>query len=299
MIEITPVVFTSNGVPLAGRFYRDTTSLAQTRPTVIVTGSWLTVKEQMAHRYAEQLAARGFTAFTFDFAGFGESDGVPRQTEMPARKIADIIAAAAFVDTQSFVTRGGVGYLAICASAQYALAAIARGAAIRAFAAVAGWFHDAGSVAGFYGGEPGVQQRLAWSRRATLAWLADRELELAPAYAVGDEHAGMFFELPYYAEAERGAVPEWKNEMAVMSWQHWLAFDGLRAGDDVRVPTLLVHSDGCVFPDHVRQLHARLGTAARLAWIDSGTQIDFYDQPAQVDAALAAVTEHFRRELAE
>lgn len=294
MVEIIPVVFTSNGVPLSGRFYRDTTSLATSQPTVIVTGSWLTVKEQMAHTYAEKLAARGYTVFTFDFAGFGESGGEPRQLELPARKIADIVAAASYVDTMSFVAKGGVGYVGICASAQYALAAIARGAAIRAFASVAGWFHDAASVAGFYGGEPGVQLRLERARKAVQAYVARREVEMAPAYAAGDDRAGMFFELPYYAERSRGVVPEWKNEMAVMSWLHWLAFDGLRAGAAVRVPTLFVHSDGCVFPDHVRGLAQTMGTHAQLHWRPDGGQIDYYDVPAYVDAAIAAIDEHLR-----
>ena len=51
--------------------------------------------------------------------------------------------------SMSFVTRGGVGHVGICASAQYALAAIARGARIRSFVSIAGWYHDAESVATF------------------------------------------------------------------------------------------------------------------------------------------------------
>ena len=48
----------------------------------------------MADTYAAALAERGYTAITFDFAGFGRSGGGPRQVELPNRKIADIIAAA-------------------------------------------------------------------------------------------------------------------------------------------------------------------------------------------------------------
>ncbi len=32
-------------------------------------------------------------------------------------------------------------------------------------------------------------------------------------------------ELDYYANPRRGAVPEWKNEMAERSWLFWLTFD--------------------------------------------------------------------------
>jgi alpha/beta superfamily hydrolase len=36
----------------------------------------------MPDLYARQLADLGYTAFTFDFSGFGESEGEPRQAEM-------------------------------------------------------------------------------------------------------------------------------------------------------------------------------------------------------------------------
>ena len=97
----------------------------------------------MARTYALRLAEQGITAFTFDFTGFGKSGGAPRQLELPARKIADIAAAADFLSTMSFVTKGGVGHVGICASAQYTLAAIARGAGFRSFVSIAGWYHDA------------------------------------------------------------------------------------------------------------------------------------------------------------
>ena len=135
------VMFFSGGTALAGRFFLPADAkLARPRPCIIATGSWLTVKEQMAQLYA----VHGVYHFIFDFAGFGQSSGEPRQLEHPVRKIADIIAAVEFVRTMSFVDADAVGYLGICASAQYAMAAAARGAKLRTLASVAGWFHDAG-----------------------------------------------------------------------------------------------------------------------------------------------------------
>jgi len=71
MIDETPVIFHSHGVPLSGRFLRNTRSLQDQQPAVIVMGSGLTVKEQMAMTYGWKLAEAGYTAFIFDFAGFG------------------------------------------------------------------------------------------------------------------------------------------------------------------------------------------------------------------------------------
>ena len=104
-----PMVFPADGASLVGRVYRNVDDLVTPQPAVVVTGAWLTVKEQMARTYALRLAEQGITAFTFDFTGFGQSGGAPRQLELPARKIADIAAAADFLSTMSFVREGGVG----------------------------------------------------------------------------------------------------------------------------------------------------------------------------------------------
>jgi uncharacterized protein len=95
MIE-TPVIFPSGSVMLSGLFVRNTPDFATRQFGVSVTGSWLTVKEQMAMTYARRLAARGYAAFVFDFAGFGQSQGEPRQAEIPTRKIATSAPPRAF-----------------------------------------------------------------------------------------------------------------------------------------------------------------------------------------------------------
>jgi uncharacterized protein len=296
MLTETPILFHSRGVPLVGRFFRNVDNLVDRQPAVVVTGSWLTVKEQMPTVYGRRLAELGYTAFVFDFAGFGESGGTPRQAEMPARKMADIAAAHELVSTLSFVEPGGAGHLAICASAQYTLAAIARGVPVRSFASVAGWYHDAASVATFYGGTEGVALRLERAREAVQRFAESGEATIVPAYEAGNDRAGMSFRLDYYGNSSRGAVPAWKNEMAEMTWLYWLTFDGLSGADRVATPTLLVHGDGCVLPEHVKQIHARLQGPKELVWTE-GDQVDFYDLPDHVDRAMSPVADWFGRTL--
>ena len=62
---------------------------------------------------------------------------------------------------------------------------------------------------------------------------------------------------------------------------YWLTFYGLAGARDAATPTVFVHSDGCVLSDNVRAVAAAM-PAAELVW--DGSQIDFYDQPAQVDS---------------
>jgi uncharacterized protein len=291
-----PVVFVSDGVTVAGRVYRHGSDVTERQPGVLVSGSWLTVKEQMADRYARELAARGYTAITFDFTGFGESGGEPRQLEVPVRKVADMTAAARWASRLSFLRPGGLGYLAICSSAAYTLAAIAQGAPITAYASVAGWYHDLTSVAPFYGGDAGVRRRLEWGQEATERYLRTGELVTVPAYEPGNERAGMSLVLDYYGDPRRGAIAQWRNEMALMTWSTWLPFDGLASAPGVSAPTLFVHSDGCVFPENIGVLRKRLAGPVEVAWGEGG-QIDFYDQPAQVAFAMAAIDAHFGKYL--
>jgi uncharacterized protein len=285
VIHTYSIPFWSHGTRLAGRVFRNTDNPDVRQPGIIVTGSWLTVKEQMPEVYATRLARRGYTAFTFDFSGFGESAGEPRQTEVPDRKIGDLIAAADFVSTLAMVEPDTLGHLAVCASAQYGLEAIARGSCVARFISVAGWFHDPASVAPFYGGAAGVTARLAIAARAIDRYTVTGTVDEVPAYKVGDPDAGMSFELDYYGNPSRGARPQWKNAMGAMSWWYWLTYDGLRAARKVRVPALFVHSDGCVFPDNVRAVYARLQGPKQLEWL-AGGQTDFYDRPEQVEGAV-------------
>jgi fermentation-respiration switch protein FrsA (DUF1100 family) len=287
VIHRTTLPFFHGGLRLVGRLFRNTDRLDARQPGVIVTGSWLTVKEQMPELYATRLAERGYAAFTFDFAGFGESDGDPRQAEIPDRKVADLMAAADYLSTLSFVEPDSLTHLAICASAQYGLAALARGSRVARFVSVAGWYHDIVSVAPFYGGLSGVAARLDAARVAIERHASSGTIDMVPAYKAGDPAAGMFFELDYYGNTTRGAVPAWKNQMATMSWWYWLTFDGLRAADRVSTPTLLVHGDGCVLPENARSVHSRLRGPKHLVWVEGG-QTDFYDQPAQVELAVNA-----------
>jgi hypothetical protein len=254
------------------------------------------VKEQMPSTYARKLAAAGYSAFVFDFSGFGESRGDPRQAELPARKIDDIVSAVTFLRTVAFVDPERIGHLAICASAQYALRALGNGVPVRSFVSVAGWYHDPPSVAPFYGGGPGVALRLDRGRAALERYAHSGDVVMAPAYRDGDDRAGMHFRLDYYGQAERGAIPAWKNEMAEMTWVHWLTFDGLSAASRVATPTMFVHADDCVFPDHVRRVHEQLSGPKELVWT-RGNQIDFYDQPVQVNTAMEAATGWFERTL--
>ncbi|GAA2752389.1 alpha/beta hydrolase [Kitasatospora cinereorecta] len=290
------VGFDGDGAALTGTLYRP--AAAQGRlPAVVVTGSWLTVKEQMAGLYARRLAEAGFAALAFDFAGFGESGGLPRQLESPARKIRDIRDAVTFLAGHDGVDPARIGALGICASSGYTAVNAAEDPRVRSLALVAPWLHDAALVREIYGGEEGVRQKLDAGLAAARGHERGEPVRYVPAVSTTDPDAAMYGPFEYYLDERRGAVPAWDNRFAVMSWPQWLTFDPHPAAGRITAPTLLVHSRDGAIPQGAEKFHADLAGPKRLVWL-SGTQFDFYDRHATVAEAVALAARHFADALA-
>jgi hypothetical protein len=256
------------------------------------------VKEQMSGLYAQKLAEQGFAALAFDFRFFGESGGEPRQYESPQAKILDIKNAAAFLQSVPAIDRDRIGGLAVCASAGYMAHAIAQGAGIKSFATVAAWMHDPQTIPGVYGGEEGVRQRIELGLAARQKYEQTGEIEYVPAHSETDPQAAMYSKVDYYSNPTRGAISEWMNQFAVMSWSEWLQFDALAAAPQVKVPTLFVHSDNSALPDNVRKFYNDMPGSKELFWTQ-GQHADFYDKEPYVTTAVQAVAEHFKDTLSD
>ena len=100
----------------------------------------------------------------------------------------------------------------------------------------------------------------------------------------------------YYGTA-RGAVPNYKNEFAVMSREQTLPWDAQVAAPNIRVPTLMVHSEHALSPALARKFFAALGGPKQDLWLESKGQIDFYDDPVLIAAAADALAAHFGEHL--
>jgi pimeloyl-ACP methyl ester carboxylesterase len=161
---------------------------------------------------------------------------------------------------------------------------------------VAAWIHDPATAKSIYGGDEGVAKRIADARSAVAAEATGQPTRTVPACSETDESAAMYGPFDYYLNPARGAIREWANRFAVRSWEPWLTFDALSAAKRLTVPTLFVHGDGCALPHNIRAVEAAMGEQATTLWI-SGSHLDFYDQPEQVDAASSAALSHFRRTL--
>lgn len=303
--EIRKVEFDSAGATLVGHLhFPKNFEPGKKYPALIVTGSWTTVKEQMAGLYSRKFADEGFIALAFDFRNFGESEGTPRFYESPKLKVEDIQNAVSYLESVGQVDAGKIGAFAVCASAGYALEAAGQDKRIKAIATAASWLHDSEAVKLFYGGEEGVSQRIAAARAAKAKYEADGTVEYIPSISTTDKSAAMFGPFDYYLNPERGAIPEWSaDKFAVMSWEDWLTYDPMPTAARLTAPTLMIHSDGAVLPDYTKQYFANIKSEKKkLHWISSGAQppfeqFDFYDDAEKTGLSVNLATAWYKEHL--
>jgi uncharacterized protein len=293
------VTFQSGGETLVGNLYLPNNYQAGGKlPAVIISGSWTTVKEQMAADYGQRLSAQGFAAFAYDSRSFGESGGKLRSYESPSNKIVDLKNAVTFLQTVNAVDPNKISALGICAGAGYVVAAAAEDPRIKAVVAIAPWLHDPAIVNTVYGGEAKVNQMIERGRQAKTRFQQTGQGEYLLATSKTDNTAVMFGEIDYYQNPQRGAIPQWDNRFAVATWAEWLTFNPMPTARQINVPTLFIHSEKAAIPQGAKQYFAAIPTQNKqFVWLNNLTQFDFYDQAQTVSTSVNLVTQHLRSAL--
>lgn len=243
------VEFKSEGLVLTGNLHLPEIFNEQKKyKAVVVTGSWTTVKEQMADLYAVKLAKEGLVTLTFDFRNYGESEGQPRNYENPVMKAEDIKNSVEFLKTLSFVDGKNIGGLAVCASTGYMTLAVTKGADLKAINFVAPWLHNQEIARGIYGAE-NAKTLIAKSETAKKKLAETGVVEYVIAASDKDSTAAMFGPFDYYLNPKRGAIKEWGNQFALMAWKGWLEFDAITAAEKINIPVQIIHSKNAAVPN--------------------------------------------------
>ncbi len=292
-VQIQSVTFKSAENTLKGIIYRPVDSRIHGNarlPAVVVTGAWTTVKEQMAGTYARELAIRGMIALSFDFTGWGESNGNRRYVEDPVVKIHDIHEAVAFLSSRNDVDSATIYGLGICASSGYIAEVAADNDQLTKFALVAPWLHDHDLVNKIYGGVETVDMLIAESE----ARARSDTPKILVAASSSDESSPMF-QAPYYTEKDRGLISEYDNRFSVLSWKPWLTFNSHLSASRLKKPCLMVGSDGMALPAGAEAYEQATRAPLKKVWLASDiNQFDFYDRKDIVIVAVDAVANFFK-----
>lgn len=290
-VETRSVTFENEGATLSGTLYLPEGHDGSALPTVVVTGAWTSVEEQMPSVYAREMVERGFAAFTFDFRGWGKSGDLPnhvRFVESPAAKTSDIRAAFEFVSTLPEVDAARINGLGICASAGYMVDAVSGNERVDRIGLVAPWLQNAELVEAVYGGSDGVAGLINISQAAEQAGG-----QIIPA--AGPEGAeGVLMPIGgYYYEEDRGAIPAYDNKWNNAGWEGWLTYYPADHADRLSQPLAIVHSESAAIPQGVRSFLEGFAGEATLQMLEDVTQFDFYDNPEDVSRAADAMADHF------
>jgi uncharacterized protein len=287
------VFFEVDGVPVVGDLYLPAADAPHR--AVVVAGPMTSVKEQVTGVYACALAQRGFAALALDHRHYGESGGLPRQYELWMDKVHDLRVAVDWLATRSDIDASKVGLVGVCLGAGYAAWASVGHPRVRALGAVAGYYRDPTELREK---DPvGFRDKVEAGRAAREHFEATGELWTIPAVALeGDAAMTLPDTYDYYA-TRRAAVPNYRNELAVMSREHFLPFDVQAAGVEVTAPLAMVHSEKALSPAWARRFYDRVRAPKSLHWLESNNQVDFYDDPRLVRAASDHIARHLREQL--
>ena len=111
-------------------------TITKSYPAVIVAHPNGGVKEQVSGLFAQKLAEAGYISLAFDAAYQGASEGMPRQTDLPANRVEDIHAGLDFLLSVDGVDAKRVGALGICGGGGYTLQASKSDKRIKAVATI-------------------------------------------------------------------------------------------------------------------------------------------------------------------
>lgn len=182
--------------------------------------------------------------------------------------------------------------------AGYMTVAVAEDSRIKSLVTVAPWIHDTAILNTVYGGEKAVQEKINIGRVAKQKFEQTGKAEYVPAASKTNKNAPMYGEIDYYLNPQRGAIPQWDNKFAVMSWAEWLTFKPMSQAKNINVPTLFVHSEKAAIPDGARQFFNDIPSKNKsFVWLDNRTQFDFYDQEGTVNQAVAEVSKFLKKSL--
>jgi uncharacterized protein len=296
-----PATFDSAGLKLAGILHVPEGAAAPL-PAIVVGHPASGVKEQTAGLYARHLAEQGFIALTFDTGTQGESEGLPRGLEDPARRSEEFKDAVSFLSTRGEVDHGRIGALGICASGGYVIPAAAVDHRIKAVATVSA--ADVGAQ--FRSGADGKQDpaiilgmldaaaaaRTAEARGEGVASFPLFPATEAEARAGGDAH---FFEGWEYYCTDRAHHPRSAKTFTWNSVDRLAAFDPFRfIGLIAPRPLLMVVGTEAETKWMTETALASAQTPKELFWIDGATHVGLYDRPEHVGLAAARIGAFFR-----
>lgn len=254
-VNLRPVSYRNkDGIRLAANLYLPAGYQPnQSYPAIIVAHPNGGVKEQVSGLFAQKLAEHGYITLAFDAAYQGASEGLPRQTDLPANRVEDIHAGLDFLLSVDGVDASRTGALGICGGGGYTLQTAKSDKRIKAVATVS--MFNTGRVRrnGFKDGDKaGIHQRLVAASTARKKYVQTGQVDYIGQYLAGPVHltkeqleqipAGLYRDgVEYYGDTHYH--PNAQSRYTTMSLMGLMTFDVENQANLLDQPLLMVAGD--------------------------------------------------------
>ncbi|KRN28683.1 hypothetical protein IV38_GL000886 [Lactobacillus selangorensis] len=263
-------------------------NLSNNYPAIVVTGPMLSVKEQAQSVYAKHLTELGYVTLVFDGSYYGESEGTPRQQELPDIKESDNESAVDFLTSLPYVDNDRIGGLGICGSGSYMSVSGVKEPRFKAIAAVVPAISDISKspMMSFFKPEDEVK--------------ADKE-----AYENGTGELKYLNFMPRsfdegaaYYYTKRGTNPRWSNQVVAWSQLELAKYNVPNIMKDMKKPYLVITAENAWSKDSsTEDYNAVPGDNKEMHVIPEAGHFDMYDLAPYVKEAFDYIKPFFAKNL--
>ncbi len=268
----TDVEWKSNGLRIAGHLYLpDTEGPA---PGIVLCHGFAGVKELLLPAYAERFCAAGYAVVTFDYRGFGESDGEPGRL-VPEHQIEDILSAVSFLAEHPKVDANRIGLWGTSLGGANAVVAASRDDRVKCLAVQLTFANGERVVTGGMSEDEAEKFKSTLSRMQAKRAETGREMMVPLKKILTDTQSAAFY------DKYVGEFPALSIRVPFLTVAETLAHKPEDALPNLRVPLLVIGAgqDSVNPPEESLKLFEKAMPPKEFLMLEDATHYELYEGP--------------------
>jgi alpha-beta hydrolase superfamily lysophospholipase len=268
------VAFYSEGSRLSGHLYLpDDRKDGERRPAVVLAHGFTGVKELILPDYAERFAAQGWVALTFDYRGFGTSEG-QRGRLLALEQVEDIRNAVTYVRTRSEADPERIGLWGTSYGCGLVVYAAAFDDRVKAVVAQIGIADGMTSATRALNPQQVEALRMGIEQDRKQRVLTGRGMYVDPFAIIPDPEMIAFF------ERHLATMPHLKTHILLQYVEAHIEFSPISVVDRIAPRALLIiaaEHDAICPADELKRMCERAGEPKKFALMEGVTHFQCYE----------------------
>jgi len=268
------VSFYSEGRRLSGHVYSpDGGTESERRPTIVLAHGFTGVKELILPEYAERFAAEGWIALTFDYRGFGTSEG-QRGRLLAPDQAEDIRNAVTYARTRSDVDPDRIGLWGTSYGCGLVVHAAALDERVKVVVAQLGIADGCISLTRNLSVQLVDELRAAVEQDRKQRVLTGRGIYMDPFAIIPDPEMKAVFE-QHFSE-----MPQLKTEITLQFVEAHMEFSPISVVDRIAPRALLLiaaEHDAICPADELMRMYGRAGDPKKFVLVEGLTHFQCYE----------------------